>query len=134
MEVAPEGLIRFQYNSNTLMPVQFDAYDENKGAIDLDEGSNAHTIVSFLAEHPAQGLTPKEIHEATDIPYGSIGPTLKRLEERGLVRHKAPYWAIGDAENLATYAAMESTIAAIEERYGSENAEDWLEHAEPVDE
>lgn len=62
-----------------------------------------------------------------------IGPTLKRLEERDLVRHKEPYWAIGDADHLSTYAAMESTISAIEARYGSENPEDWLDNSEPVD-
>jgi len=114
------------------MPVQFDTYDENTGAIDLTEGSNAHTVLSFLAEHPDQGFTPKEIHQETNIPYGSVGPTLNRLEEHGLVRHKEPYWAIGDPDQLSSYAAMESTITAIEERLGSEDPDDWLGNAEPV--
>lgn len=101
--------------------------------MNLDERSNAHTIISFLAEHPDQGFTPAEIHDATEIAYGSVGPTLARLEERGLVRHKAPYWAIGHEEDLAIYAGMHSTIEAIEERFGPEDPDDWLQNAEPVD-
>ncbi|MDZ7850701.1 MAG: helix-turn-helix domain-containing protein [Halodesulfurarchaeum sp.] len=115
------------------MPVTFDTYDENKGSIDLSEGSNAYAILSFLAEHPDQGFTPREVQTETGLPYGSIGPTLKRLEERDLVRHKEPYWAIGETEHLSTYAAMESTISAIESRYGSENPKDWLDNSESVE-
>lgn len=115
------------------MPVQFDTYDEDVGRIDLSEGSNAHTILSFLADHPEQGFTPGEIHDATEIAYGSVGPTLARLKQRSLVQHKAPYWALGHDEHLATYAGTHSTIAAIEERFGPEDPDDWLQHAEPVD-
>lgn len=60
--------------------------------------------------------------------------TLKRLEQRGLVRHKAPYWAIGHDDHLATYAGMQSTVEAIEERLETEDPDDWLANAEPVDE
>lgn len=115
------------------MPTHFDAYDEEAGRIDLREGRNAHTILSFLAEHPEQGFTPTEIHDATEIPYGSIGPTLKRLEARDLVRHKEPYWAIGSDEQLALYAGMHATIDAIEARFGAEDPDEWLADAEPVD-
>jgi len=116
------------------MPVQFDTYDEETGRMDLSEGSNAHTILTFLAAHPEQGFTPTEIHEATDIAYGSVGPTLQRLEERELVRHKAPYWSIGHGDHLSMYAGGRSTVEAIEERIGPEDPDDWLENAEPVDE
>lgn len=116
------------------MPIQFDTYEAEKGQMDLSEGSNAHTILTFLVEHPEHGFTPAEIHDATEIAYGSVGPTLKRLEERGLVRHKAPYWAIGHDDHLATYAGMQSTITAIEERFGAEDPDDWLENAESLNE
>lgn len=115
------------------MPVPFDTYDEENGRMDLSEGSNAWTILAFLGEYPDQGFTPTEIHEATDIAYGSVGPTLKRLEERELVRHKEPYWAIGHDDHLATYAGMRSSIDAIEERFGPEDPADWLMNAEPID-
>lgn len=125
------------YTSNTIeysiVPVEFDTYEEGAGRMDLSEGSNARAILSFLAEHPDQGFTPTEIHESIGIAYGSVGPTLARLEERGLVRHKAPYWSIGHGDHLATYAGMRSTTEAIEERFGPEDPDDWLENAEPVD-
>jgi len=116
------------------MPIRFDTYDEEAGRMDLSEGSNAHAILTFLAARPDQGFMPTEIHEATDIAYGSVGPTLKRLEERELVQHKAPYWSIGHGDHLSMYAGTRSTVEAIEERFGPEDPDDWLEQAEPVDE
>jgi DNA-binding transcriptional ArsR family regulator len=103
------------------MPVQFDDYDESAGRFDLSEGTNAHAILSFLAGQPELGFTPKEIHEATGVARGSVGTTLKRLEERELVKHKGDYWAAGEDDRLAVYAAMALGFEAIEERYG----EDW---------
>lgn len=49
------------------------------------------------------------------------------------MRHKEPYWAIGRVEDLAVYAGMESSIEAIEDRFGPEDPDDWLENAESVD-
>lgn len=115
------------------MPVSFDSYDEDRGRMDLAEGSNAHVVLSFLAENPDTGFTPAEIHEGTDIPYGSVGPTLQRLEKRDLVRHKEPYWAVGDERELAYYGQLRSSIAAVDSRLGSEDPEDWLDDAESID-
>ena len=76
------------------MPVEFEEYQNSNDDDDLDwtlrEGSNAHLILSFLAEHPDQGFTPKEIHEATGVTRGSVGKTLQRLADRQLVRHAEP--------------------------------------------
>jgi len=44
--------------------------------------------MEFLLETPSVGYTPAELADQTEIPRGSVGPTLKRLEEAGLVRHK----------------------------------------------
>ena len=89
------------------MPVEFEEYRESHDGEGFDwtlrEGSNAHTILAFLAEHPNQGFTPKEIHEVTGVTRGSVGKTLERLKERQLVRHAEPYWAIGDEDRVGTY-------------------------------
>lgn len=113
------------------MPVDFAQYDpdDDAGGFRLTEGTNAHEILQFLASHPDQGFTPKEISEGTDIPRGSVGTTLSRLEERGLVRHKAPYWAIGDDDRLAAYEGMLHSLEAIEDRYGDDTWEGWEETA-----
>lgn len=106
------------------MPVDFREYDPDgeTGGLHLREGSNAYRILEFLAGHPEQGFTPKEISEATDVPRGSVGATLTRLRERDLVRHKEPYWAIGEDDRVAAYAGMAHGLAAAEDRLG---ADDW---------
>lgn len=108
------------------MPVDFEHYDpdETEG-FRLTEGTNAYEILSFLAAHPDQGFTPKEISEATDVPRGSVGTTLARLEDRDLVRHKEPYWAIGDDDRLAVYAGMFASLDAISDRHGGDEWGDW---------
>lgn len=84
------------------------------------------------------GHTQTEIHEATEVPRGSVGPTLHRLEERGLVRHKGRYWAVAEDDRLASVDATGHGWAAVEARDG----DDWYarnpnwaadaEHARPV--
>ena len=106
------------------MPVDFREYDPDE-RLRLTEGSNAHQILAFLAAHPETGFTPKEIAEATDIPRGSVGTTLTRLGERGLVRHKEPYWALGADDRLAAYEGMLHGLKAASDRFGDEDWGDW---------
>lgn len=113
------------------MPVDFQSYDPDNGdtGFQLTEDSNAYTILEFLAEHPDTGFTPKEISEHTDVPRGSVGTTLARLEERKLVEHKEPYWAIGDDDRLAAYEGILGGLEAIEDRHGDDEWEGWEETA-----
>jgi len=112
------------------MPVDFASYQpDDDRSLQLTEGSNAHTILEFLADNPDQGFTPKEISEKTDMPRGSVGTTLSRLDDRGLVRHKEPYWAISDDDRLASYGAMLNGLGAAENRFGEEEFGDWQETA-----
>lgn len=102
------------------MPVDFEAYDPSQGRMDLNEGTNAHRILSFLVGHTDLGFTPKEIHEATVVARGSVGPTLRRLAEHGLVRHKGEYWAAADDDRLAGIAGVALSLDAVEERFGDD--------------
>lgn len=112
------------------MPVTFDEYEpDDEGFLTVEEGSNAYMILDFLATNPDTGYTPKEIHEATDIPRGSVGTTLSRLEDHGLVRHKEPYWAIADEDRLAAYEGIQHGLDAATDRFPPEEREEWLEHA-----
>lgn len=99
------------------MPVQFDEYEALADEVDrpIREGSNAHRILSFLLDHPGTGFTPSEIAERTAIPRGSVGPTLHRLEARGIVRHKEPYWAAATDDRLASEAGMLASLRALAE-------------------
>ncbi|WP_135828850.1 MarR family transcriptional regulator [Halorussus halobius] len=95
------------------MPIRIDQFDEGPPEIlDLQEGTNAYRVIQFLAENDQQAFTQTEIHEATSIKRGSVGAVLSRLEDRGLVRHRGRYWAIGEDDHLASYAAQTQASSA----------------------
>lgn len=108
------------------MPVNFEEYDpENERDFQFTEDSNAYKILKFLFNNPNQGFTPKEISERIDVPRGSVGTTLSRLEDHDLVRHKEPYWAIGKDDRLGAYVSMLHGLEVAEDRFGDENWGDW---------
>jgi predicted transcriptional regulator of viral defense system len=103
------------------MPINIDRFeDEPSDVLDIKEGTQPHTILAFLAAHDDQAFTQTELHEATDIPRGSVGVVLSRLEERGLVRHRGRYWAIAGDERLAAYTAQQaaSSSSTTDDYYG----------------
>lgn len=103
------------------MPVEFADYDPQPTDFRWvrDPESNPYRILTFLSAHPGTGFTPKELADATDVPRGSVGTTLSRLEEQGLVRHKEPYWAVVEDDRLGAFEGMlVSTETEIER-------EDW---------
>ena len=108
------------------MPINIDRFeDEPEDALDIAAGTQPHETLSFLAAHDEQAFTQTEIHEATEIPRGSVGAVLSRLEDRGLVRHRGRYWAIAEDDRLASYAAQEgaSSASTTDDYYGSEDQE-----------
>lgn len=89
------------------MPVDF----ENYTPTDLpDENTNGRRILEFLAENPELGYRPGELATQLSIPRGSIGTTLRRLEQRGFVRHKGEYWAI----NTERYGAHTASLIGLQ--------------------
>lgn len=105
------------------MPIDIRRFDEEPpDALDLQEGTQPHRILVFLAENDDQAFTQTEIHEETGISRGSVGAVLSRLDDRGLVRHKGRYWAIGDDDRLASYAAQTnaSSSSTTDDYYGEE--------------
>jgi len=103
------------------MPINIDRFeDELEDVLDIQEGTQPHTILTFLTANDEQAFTQTEIHEATDIPRGSVGVVLSRLEDRGLVRHRGRYWAIAEDERLASYAAQQaaSSSSTTDDYYG----------------
>ena len=107
------------------MPIDIKQFEEGSTA-DLRAGgrTNAEEILSFLAASPDKAYTPKEIHESTDIPRGSVGVVLSRLEDRGMVRHRGDYWAIADADIQTALDAL-STARAATDRLGPEDPDEW---------
>lgn len=105
------------------MPIGIDRFEDDRSdALDVREGTQPHRILQFLAANDDQAFTQTEIHEATDIKRGSVGAALSRLEDRGLVRHRGRYWAIGDDDRLASYAAQTaaSSSSTTDDYYGDD--------------
>ncbi|MBX0287051.1 MarR family transcriptional regulator [Haloarcula salinisoli] len=108
------------------MPIDIDRFEE-ESVEELRAGgpTNAEEILGFLATHPGQAYTPKEIHEATAVARGSVGVVLSRLEERGLVRHRGDYWALGDVEDVETTLSSLGVARTVTERFGPEDPDEW---------
>ena len=106
---------------SSYVPVDFETHEPGDPRIDLSEGTNARQLLEFLLETPTVGYTPAELAEETDVPRGSVGPTLKRLETAGLVRHKEPYWAAADDDRIASATAAFIGIEAAAATY----RDDW---------
>jgi len=106
------------------MPINIDQFDDQPDdALDIEEGSQPHLVLMFLADHDDQAFTQSEIHEETEIPRGSVGVVLSRLEQRGLVRHRGRYWAIAEDDRLASYAAQQgaSSVSTTDDYYGHDD-------------
>jgi Mn-dependent DtxR family transcriptional regulator len=106
------------------MPVDFEHYRPT----DLPgEETNGRRILEFLADNPTQGYRAGELAAELDIPRGSVGTTLARLETRGLVRHKGTYWAIdpnGYDAHAASLVGLESVAEQFEGDY-YDRTPDW---------
>ncbi|MFC3957771.1 MarR family transcriptional regulator [Halovivax cerinus] len=102
------------------MPISIDRFENDAaGALDLAEGTQPYRVLQFLASNADQAFTQGEIHEATEIKRGSVGAVLSRLEARGLVRHRGRYWAVGDDDRLASFAAQSgaSSVSTTDDFY-----------------
>ena len=109
------------------MPIsidEFESHDPEK------RETNAERVVRFLAENRDKAYKAIEIAEATGVDENSIHPVLNRLEERDLIRHREPYWAIGDIEKLQDAMVFSSTAAFLDDTFGPESREEWLRASE----
>jgi len=106
------------------MPVDFESYTPNNLP---DEGTNGRRILEHLAQYPELGFTPSELADELEISRGSVGTTLSRLEERGLVRHKGEYWAI-NIQAYDAHAASEIGLRAVADQFEGDHYDtnpDW---------
>lgn len=103
------------------MPIKADDFDE------LESKTNAERVVEFLAENDDKAFKASEIAEATGVDENSVHPVLKRLRERGLARHKPPYWAIGDKEKVRAAYELRAVSSFLDDELGEEKREDWVD-------
>ena len=114
------------------MPVDFENYHPS----DLPrEDTHGRRILEHLAENPELGFRPTELADELDIPEGSVGTTLRRLEARGFVRHKGDYWAINaEAYDAQTASAigLDAVAEAFRGDYYDQNPE-WAAELSDID-
>jgi len=117
------------------MPIskdEFRSIDEDGLSLpDLSRGTTQGTVYRFLLEHADQAFRQREIVAAVDVPEGSVGPTLARLEEHGLVEHRDRFWAIADAEHAVFSAGLHGSATAdeIDGGFSDRDVAKWMETA-----
>ena len=77
------------------MPISIEHFKEKPGArLDLEDGTPADRISTFLAEHDDWAFTRTEIAARLGIKHRIVGTVLSRLEDQGFVRNKGRHWTI----------------------------------------
>lgn len=108
------------------MSIDIDRF-EDEDPNSLDDPTNAERVLSFLARHDDRAWKQSEIADRTGVKRGSIGPVLRRLDERGLVRHKGEYWAItDDRDRLRSAVDLHRITERLDRRFGEERRSDWV--------
>jgi len=105
------------------MPISIDEFESHDGR---GEPTNAERVLRFLVRNRDQAFKAAEIAERAGVNANSIHPVLRRLEERELVRHKPPYWALGDPETVRNASIFRSTAAFLDEELGAESRSEWV--------
>ncbi|MFB6221040.1 MAG: MarR family transcriptional regulator [Halolamina sp.] len=103
---------------------------ENRSEEELEELSIPDQVLGFLAVNDDRAFEASEIASQTGLDEDAVSTALSRLKNRGLVEHKATYWAItDDQERLNGHSGYERATRLFNERLGEEDEEAWREHA-----
>ena len=103
---------------------------ENASEDELEELSVPDRVLGFLGANEDRAFKAREIASQTGLDEGAVSTALSRLKDRGLVEHKATYWAVtDDADRISGYAGYERATALFNEQFGEEDKETWREHA-----
>ena len=103
---------------------------ENTSEDELEELSVPDQVLGFLGAHDNRAFKANEIASRIGVDEGAASTALSRLKDRGLVEHKATYWAVADdAERLDGYSGYERATALFNDQLGAEDKESWGEHA-----
>ncbi|AFZ72588.1 helix-turn-helix domain-containing protein [Natronobacterium gregoryi] len=112
------------------MSIDIDRFDE-RSPEELTELSNPEQVVRFLYENRDRAWKATEIARRTEVNENSIHPVLSRLEERDLVRHKGPYWAItDDLDRLERAYDLHRITRKFDDMYGEEDRDEWIAASE----
>ena len=122
------------------MPISKDEFqgidEDSPSRPDLSPETTQGAVYRFLLANADRAFRQREIVEAVDVPAGSIGPTLKRLEDHGLVAHRDRFWAISDEEHAVASAGQQTaaTADAVDGGFDDDAVAAWMDTAvDPID-
>ncbi|MFC7044800.1 MarR family transcriptional regulator [Halobacteriaceae archaeon GCM10025711] len=114
------------------MPIDRDTF-ENANEDELEGLSVPDQVLGFLVANQGKAFKAREIASQTSLDDGAVSTALSRLKARGLVEHKATYWAVtGDESRLEGYRGYERATTLYNDQFGEEDKEAW--RAESPDE
>lgn len=97
---------------------------EDADADEFADGNDTERIVLFLDKHDDRAWKAATIAERLELERDTVSAILSRLKERGLVRHKRPYWAItDDKERLQSAYQLHRHHEIADKQYGEERLE-----------
>jgi len=117
------------------MPISKDEFhgidDDDPPQPDLSPETTQGAVYRFLLANADHAFRQREIVGTVDVPAGSVGPTLKRLEDHGLVEHRDRFWAIADSEHAVAAAGHQSAAAAdaVDGGFDDDAVAAWMETA-----
>ncbi len=112
------------------MPISIDEFESHDPG---ERKTNAERVLHFLARNRDKAYKAIEIARHTEVNENSIHPVLNRLEDRGLVRHREPYWAIGNLDAVRDATVFHSAASFLDDELGPESREEWLAAARKSD-
>jgi hypothetical protein len=129
--------IQYQVVDMPIPKDDFKSIDGNESLPDLSPDTTQGKIYRYLLENSDKAFRQREIVENVNVPEGSVGPTLTRLKNHGLVEHRDKFWSISDSEHAVASAGLLSDRVADERDGGfsDEEIDEWMEHAvDPIEE
>lgn len=103
---------------------------ENASEDELEGLSVPNQVLGFLVVHDGRAFKAREIASQIELDEGAVSTALSRLKDRGIVEHKATYWAVTDDDDrLNRYRGYERATTLFNEQLGEEDKEEWSEHA-----
>lgn len=103
---------------------------ENTSEEELEDLSVPDQVLGFLVANEDRAFKAREIASQIGIDEGAVSTALSRLKNRGLVEHKATYWAVtDDFDRLEGYSGYERATSLYNEQFGAEDREAWRDDA-----